>query len=139
MKFRVPFSTAKVFLGLVFFFLFFIANGQQIVDNELSKLFAYATPEKIDYSKPLKKSTNEIKMLLSATFLFYKKFISSQDKPSCVFSPSCSVYAIKAFQKKGFFLGWLYTFDRLSRCHPLVKPTHYKYNSKIQRYEDPID
>jgi putative membrane protein insertion efficiency factor len=124
------------------FFLLFIFFGlrvssQRLIDDDLKQLFHH-THQKIDYSKPLKESKNEINMLISASFLFYKKFISSQDRPACVFSPSCSVYAVEAFKKKGFFLGWLSSFDRLSRCHPLVKPNLYPYDKKTQRYYDPI-
>jgi putative component of membrane protein insertase Oxa1/YidC/SpoIIIJ protein YidD len=120
----------------VFFFNFAI-YGQTIINKDLKSLFKH-THQKIDYSKPLKESTNEISMLVTASFLFYKKFISSQDKPACVFTPSCSVYAVQAFQKKGVFLGWLSAFDRLSRCHPMVKPNDYPYDKKTQRYYDPI-
>jgi len=109
-----------------------------IDDKELITIFQ-GKKQKIDYAKPLKESKNEIDILLSASFLFYKTFISSQDKPSCVFSPSCSVYSVEAFKEKGAFFGWLYTFDRLSRCHPLVKPSHYHYDIKNKRYHDPID
>ncbi len=48
--------------------------------------------------------------------LVYKKFISSQDGPSCRFQPSCSVYAHRAIKNNGLFVGWLATSDRLLRC-----------------------
>lgn len=36
----------------------------------------------------------------------------------CVFDPSCSRYAERAFQKHGFFKGMLVTLCRLHRCKP---------------------
>ena len=34
----------------------------------------------------------------------YRKFISPLKPPCCRFTPTCSAYAIEAFQKRGFFL-----------------------------------
>jgi hypothetical protein len=59
-------------------------------------------------------NSNGIKFVFSAFFIFYKEFISSQDRPSCNFTPSCSEYALISIKKKGVILGVLSTFDRLS-------------------------
>lgn len=48
---------------------------------------------------------------------FYKRFISSQDGPSCIFTPSCSVYAYNVLKNKGLVMGWLSASDRLLRCY----------------------
>jgi hypothetical protein len=49
---------------------------------------------------------------------FYKVLISPILPSSCRFTPSCSEYAIQAFQKHGFFGGiWLST-KRILRCNP---------------------
>ena len=62
---------------------------------------------------------NPVQYLFTGLFVFYKKCISSQDYPSCNFTPSCSEYALKAIKKKGIFIGLFAAFDRLSRCnHP---------------------
>ena len=50
---------------------------------------------------------------------FYRKFLSPlKGKPTCIFYPSCSLYAIKAFREWGFIRGGGYTVWRLLRCHP---------------------
>ena len=67
---------------------------------------------------------NEAKELTALLFTGYKFFISSQDQRSCNFHPSCSVYALQTIRKNGLTLGFLDTFDRLSRCHPLAR---FKY------------
>jgi putative membrane protein insertion efficiency factor len=84
------------------------------------------------------KPKNELEFLMATGFNVYKAFFSSQDNPSCVFHPSCSEYSVEALQQKGLLLGTLYTFDRLSRCHRLVKPGQYVFDPSKQRFYDPI-
>lgn len=48
----------------------------------------------------------------------YQVLISPFTQASCRFEPTCSNYAIKAFEKHGFFKGFVLTFKRLIRCHP---------------------
>lgn len=62
---------------------------------------------------------NELLEFSRLLFSGYKYLISSQDGNSCSFQPSCSVYAMHAVESKGFTLGVMETFDRLTRCHPL--------------------
>lgn len=40
---------------------------------------------------------------------------------SCKFYPSCSNYAIEAFQKRGVFAGIYLTTKRILRCNPFSK------------------
>ena len=112
--------------------------SQSIVDEELSTLFEIHDTASGNYSAPLRDADNEVSVLVSLGFLFYKSFISSQDNPSCVFTPSCSEYAVQAIDQYGFVLGWLKTFDRLSRCHGLVNHRHYPFGAEKQRYYDPV-
>lgn len=103
----------------------------------LSELFRPA--EKSDYNVYLQRSTNELEASAALLFRTYKGFVSSQDMNSCVFSPSCSVFAIQAFQRKSFPLAYLLTFDRLSRCHPFAAKNQYVYNLKTGLLYDPLD
>ena len=52
---------------------------------------------------------------------FYQRHISSHTAPACRFSPTCSHYAIEAFQRHGAFFGLLLTLWRLLRCNPLFR------------------
>lgn len=52
---------------------------------------------------------------------FYKKFISPLKPPCCRFTPTCSAYAIEAFQKRGFFVGMILTVWRILRCNPFCQ------------------
>jgi uncharacterized protein len=83
-------------------------------------------------------NTNEIQLLFSGLFLAYKHFISSQDIASCVFYPSCSVFALQAIKKQGPLPGVLNAFDRLTRCNPLSPEKYEKYQNTGLFY-DPIE
>jgi hypothetical protein len=114
------------------------ANSQSYVDAELKSLFKQEVNVHQDFSKPLKESQNEFDITFSSLFLFYKTFISSQDMPTCIFTPSCSEYAVEAFRKKGLLTGWISTFDRLSRCHGFVNHNDYPLDSTKLHFYDPI-
>jgi uncharacterized protein len=49
----------------------------------------------------------------------YKYLISPILPSSCRFYPSCSEYALEAFQKYGFLRGLWLTLKRIAKCHPL--------------------
>lgn len=53
---------------------------------------------------------------------FYQKYISPL-KPygTCKYYPTCSNYAIEAYQKYGFFKGTALTVWRILRCNPFSK------------------
>ena len=119
-------------------FIIVPVKSQTYIDPELKSLFNKTDTINVDFKKPLKDAKNEVNIVISSGFLVYKTFVSSQDKPSCVFSPSCSEFAVEAFQKKGMFLGWLMTFDRLSRCHSFVNQKHYHFDNDKKLFNDPI-
>jgi len=48
----------------------------------------------------------------------YQWFISPLLPPSCRYEPTCSVYAVEAFQRHGLIRGSFLTARRLLRCHP---------------------
>jgi putative membrane protein insertion efficiency factor len=48
----------------------------------------------------------------------YQYVISPYLAPSCRFSPTCSEYAIEAFQRFGFFRGLILSVRRIFSCHP---------------------
>ena len=51
----------------------------------------------------------------------YRKIISPIKPPCCRFTPTCSAYAIEAFTKRGFFVGFILTLGRILRCNPFFK------------------
>ena len=51
----------------------------------------------------------------------YQKYISPLKPPCCRFTPTCSAYAIEAFRKRGFFVGFALSLWRILRCNPFSK------------------
>lgn len=52
---------------------------------------------------------------------FYQRCISPLLPDACRFYPTCSQYAIEAFQKYGPFKGMFLTTRRILRCNPFCK------------------
>ena len=48
----------------------------------------------------------------------YQQLISPLLPPSCIYTPSCSSYAVEALRKHGFWHGSRLTARRLLRCGP---------------------
>jgi putative membrane protein insertion efficiency factor len=86
----------------------------------------------------LGKTRNELEGTASLFFTTYKNYISPQDMSSCVFHPSCSSYAMQAIKQDNPFVAYVKIFDRLTRCHPLIKQEQYPFNKKTGLYNDPI-
>lgn len=63
------------------------------------------------------RSANELVLLASGALRFYQLFLSTQDRPGCMFTPTCSNYALQAILKYGFARGFLRAVDRLQRCN----------------------
>lgn len=75
---------------------------------------------------------------------FYRKYLSPlKGRPCCRFVPTCSAYAIEAFQKRGFFVGMILTVWRILRCNPMCVGGYDPVPEKGLRYkgsrEIPID
>ncbi|NBS19847.1 MAG: membrane protein insertion efficiency factor YidD [Flavobacteriia bacterium] len=51
----------------------------------------------------------------------YQTAISPLLPPSCRYTPTCSQYALEAFQKHGPLKGLLLSAKRIARCHPWGK------------------
>ncbi|MBO6108748.1 MAG: membrane protein insertion efficiency factor YidD [Eubacterium sp.] len=48
----------------------------------------------------------------------YRRFISPMKKPCCIYSPSCSTYAVEAIERFGAVKGGFLSIRRILRCHP---------------------
>ncbi|MBQ9416487.1 MAG: membrane protein insertion efficiency factor YidD [Clostridia bacterium] len=61
-----------------------------------------------------------MKKVFMAMIRFYQKYLSPlKRKPTCRFYPTCSQYALEAFEKRGVLAGFILTTYRLLRCQPL--------------------
>ena len=61
-----------------------------------------------------------MKYVCMAIIRFYRRVISPlKPQPTCRFTPTCSTYALEAYEKRGFFAGFILSTWRLLRCSPL--------------------
>ena len=66
-----------------------------------------------------------MKYICMAIIRFYRRFLSPlKPAPTCRFTPSCSAYALEAYEKRGFFAGFILSTWRLLRCSPLSPAGH---------------
>ena len=59
-----------------------------------------------------------MKWLFLNLIRFYQRFISPLTPPSCIYTPSCSQYALEAIAKYGALKGSWMAARRILRCHP---------------------
>lgn len=62
-----------------------------------------------------------MKRFLIFLIRLYKKYISPLKGRTCIYTPSCSSYAILAIQKYGALKGSYLALKRILRCHPFHK------------------
>ena len=62
-----------------------------------------------------------MKRVLIAILRFYKRHISPLLPNACIYTPTCSEYAMEAIQKHGAIKGTGLAIWRLLRCNPFMK------------------
>ncbi len=63
-----------------------------------------------------------LKKVFIASIRFYQKYISPYLwRPPCIYTPSCSQYAVEAIEKYGALKGGLLAAWRILRCNPFAK------------------
>ncbi len=63
-----------------------------------------------------------MKRIMTWLIRFYRKRLSHlKSRPTCRFSPTCSAYALEAYEKRGFLIGTVLTVSRILRCQPFCK------------------
>ena len=80
---------------------------------------------------------NESSAVATAFIRAYQELISSQDRPACLFSVSCSHFAGQAIRRTGLIRGVLLSADRLLRCNHLAED-YYEIDPVSGRALDPI-
>lgn len=85
----------------------------------------------------VKGNDSEYDWFFNNLFVFYKKFVSSQDASSCSFTPSCSEYALIAIKQEGIMEGFVNFWDRFSRCNAM-SPEDYPVDSRQKLLIDPV-
>ena len=119
-------------------FLPFRSLAQNTEDlKKFNDLFAEKS-HKHNWGVQLKDNRNELTFIFSAAFVIYKEVFSSQDIDACVFTPSCSVYAIESIKQKGAIVGFFTAIDRLTRCNPGPKKG-MQIDLQTGKYLDPVE
>lgn len=62
-----------------------------------------------------------IKKFLIGLIKFYRKYISPLKRSCCIYTPTCSQYAIEAVEKYGALKGGFLACMRILRCNPFAK------------------
>ena len=63
-----------------------------------------------------------MKKIMIRMIRFYQKYLSPLTvRTQCVYTPTCSQYAIEALEKYGAFKGSLLAIWRILRCNPFSK------------------
>lgn len=62
-----------------------------------------------------------MKKIMLIIINIYRKYISPMKAPCCIYSPTCSEYAIEAISKYGAFKGGFLAIKRILRCNPFSK------------------
>ena len=74
-----------------------------------------------------------MKRILIYLVRLYQKHISPYKPRCCRFTPSCSAYAIEAFEKHGAFKWLLLALYRILRCNPFNKHCGYDPVPPVKR------
>lgn len=77
-----------------------------------------------------------MKYVFIGVIRFYRKFISPLFPPTCRFQPTCSQYALEAFQLHGTFKGLWLTVKRLLKCHPFYPGGYDPVPPKKKKKQD---
>ncbi|MBO4697022.1 MAG: membrane protein insertion efficiency factor YidD [Lachnospiraceae bacterium] len=63
-----------------------------------------------------------MKKILILLIRFYRKFLSPlKGRSTCIYTPTCSQYAMEAIEKYGAIKGTWLAVRRILRCHPFHK------------------
>ena len=62
-----------------------------------------------------------LKKFLIFLINFYRKFITHLLPSRCIYTPSCSAYALEALQKRNVFVAIFLIIFRILRCNPFSK------------------
>ncbi|WMJ85415.1 membrane protein insertion efficiency factor YidD [Anaerocolumna sp. MB42-C2] len=62
-----------------------------------------------------------MKRILIILVKLYRRFISPlKGRSSCIYTPTCSLYALQALEKYGAIKGTYLAIRRVLRCHPFA-------------------
>ena len=67
-----------------------------------------------------------MKIILIKIIRFYQKYLSAlKGRATCIYTPTCSQYALEAITKYGAVKGGWLALKRLLRCNPFYKGDYF--------------
>ena len=67
-----------------------------------------------------------VRRILIKAIKFYQKYLSAlKGRATCIYTPTCSQYALEAIEKYGAVKGGWLAFKRLLRCNPFYKGDYF--------------
>ena len=128
------------YLFVAIVFIVFCINKPCHSHNEANELAFIISNNSI--KNDIRKPENATKhpgfhSIFTGSIRFYQLFISTQDRPVCNFTPSCSQFGIESIRKFGIIKGIMLTSDRLQRCNGTSVP-YYRLDYKSGRFIDPV-
>ena len=139
----VNYSVYRLFVLFCVFCLFgniFVLSASAGEATDLTfirKVNPITTPKPDGVVRFNPQETSELKLAATGLIRLYQKFISSQDGPTCNFSPSCSHFGMACIQEYGVLRGVLLAADRLIRCNG-SKSQYYHKDGVTGKYIDPV-
>ena len=139
----VNYSVSRLFVLSCAFCLSIITAVSPTFAGEATDLAFIRKVNPVTTSKPKAvvrfnpQETSELKLAVTGLIRLYQKFISSQDGPTCAFTPSCSHFGMACIQEYGVLRGVFLTADRLIRCNG-SQSRHYHKDAITGKYIDPI-
>lgn len=79
-----------------------------------------------------------MKRVLLAVLRFYKREISPFLPDACIYTPTCSEYAMEAIQKHGVWKGCVLAIWRILRCNPFAKGGYDPVPEPQHKCKEPI-
>lgn len=140
---QFPKITQYIFFYIIIFGIAFMSLSPYSFAREATDLAFILNVNPISKETPKTsihlhlQETSELKLAAIGLIRLYQKYISSQDGPTCNFTPTCSRFGMACIQKYGIFRGILLTADRLIRCNGSVSD-HYIKDPITEKYIDPI-
>ena len=71
-----------------------------------------------------RKESGAVARVLMSMVRGYRRYISPLLPDSCIYSPTCSEYALEAIKKYGAAKGGWLAFLRILRCNPFCRGGH---------------
>jgi len=131
---RIAGESVLIILFMILPFDLFAQNREDL--KKFEDLFA-ENNHKHNWGPVIADSKNEFSFIFSVLFVTYKEVLSSQDIDACVFTPSCSVYALECIKQRGIVAGFFDSMDRLTRCNPGGKK-NIPLDPVTGKYFDPV-